>query len=163
VTVQIDVRPYRLPEDFEALVRIYEESEDHHASIDPLPPLVQRDVEQTRRRFARTQLDPERALLVAEVDGEVVGLIEASMRRDTDAGFVGAYVDQVSVAAAWRGRGVGTRLMDEVERWAIDKGAMNIALDTHTFNTGARRLYERLGFVTRAVIMSKRLPPRDAS
>jgi ribosomal protein S18 acetylase RimI-like enzyme len=158
VVLDIRVRPYRLPADIEALVRIYEDSEDYHERIDPDPPLVPRSVDASRRRFEQMQLDPQRALLVAEVDGAVVGLVEATMRRDESNGFVGAYVNELAVAAEWRGHGIGTRLLAEVERWGLDNGALAMALDTLVTNADARRLYERLGFHVRAVVLGKRLP-----
>jgi ribosomal protein S18 acetylase RimI-like enzyme len=156
VAASIVVRPYRLPADAEALVRIFDESWQHHEDIDPKPRMVPRSLDVIRRRFAAIVPDPDRALLVAEVDGEVVGLAEARMRRDESSGFVGAYVEELAVTVAWRGRGVGTRLMAEVERWARQHGARSVALDTMETNAGARRLYERLGYTTRAVIMAKR-------
>lgn len=151
------VRPYRLPGDVEALVRIYEDSYAHYLSIETEPPIVAHTLEHTRRRFARLSLDADRCLLVALASDEIVGLIEARMVRNPDNGFAGAYVEQVSVATAWRGRGVGTRLMHEVEQWAMSQGAVSVALDTLLANEGARRLYERLGYVSRAVVMEKRL------
>jgi ribosomal protein S18 acetylase RimI-like enzyme len=158
VALDIRVRPYRLPADMDALVRIWEDSEDHHEAIDPQPPLVPRSIEATRRRFEQLKVDPQRALLVAEVDGAVVGLAEATLRRDESNGFVGAYVNELAVASGWRGRGIGTRLLAEVEQWGRDNGALAMALDTLVTNAGARRLYERLGFRVRAVVMGKRLP-----
>lgn len=158
--LEVSVRPYDMARDFDALVRIYEDAEDHHGALDPEPPMVPRDVEGTRRRFRELDLaNPDRALLVAETgEGEVVGLIEATMHRDDNVGFTGTHVDLVCVAAAHRGRGVGTRLMAEVERWAVANGAMSLRLDVYVFNAGAQRLYRRLGYETRALSMAKRLP-----
>jgi GNAT superfamily N-acetyltransferase len=157
VSLDIVVRPYRLPDDVEALVRIYDEGEQYHRTIEPEPQIIPYEISMARRRFESMRLDPQRALLVAEVDGAVVGFVEATMRREELSGFVGAWVDELNVATAWWGRGIGTRLLAEVERWALGNGAMSIALDTMETNARARRLYEHLGFRTRAVVMSKRL------
>jgi GNAT superfamily N-acetyltransferase len=110
-----------------------------------------------RQRFAKLSPDDKRLLLLAEVDGDVVGLVEATMRRDDEAGFAGAYVDELAVAASWRGRGVGMLLMGEVDAWALGNGAMSVALDHLHTNEGAHRLYARLGYAVRGVIMEKRL------
>lgn len=156
---QITVRPYRLPDDAEALSVVYAESEQYHRDIDDLPPLIPPlGIAYARQRFAKLKTDDtERALLVAEVDGAVVGHVEATMRRDEAAGFVGTYVDELAVSVPWRGRGVGTALMAAVEEWARGKGALSIALDHLHTNDGAHRLYERLGLRTRGMIMEKRL------
>jgi GNAT superfamily N-acetyltransferase len=156
---RITVRPYRMPDDAEALSRVFADSEQYHREIDDLPPLVPLvGIEYARQRFAKIRTDdPERALLVAEVDGAVVGHVEATMRRDEAAGFAGAYVDELAVATSWRGRGVGTALMAAVDEWARSKGALSVALDHLHTNDGAHRLYERLGFRVRGMIMEKRL------
>lgn len=158
---RVVVRPYRLPEDAEALSRVFASSEQYHRDIDDLPPLIPPiGMEYARRRFAEMRTgDPEHLLLAAEVDGAVVGHVEARMRRDEAAGFVGAYVEELAVAPEWRGRGVGTALMAAVDEWARGRGAMSVALDHFHTNEGAHRLYSRLGFQVRGIIMEKRLQP----
>lgn len=153
------VRPYRLPEDAEALSHVFASSEQYHRDIDDMPPLIPPiGIEYARQRFAAMRTDdPEHLLLVAEVDGEVVGHVEARMRRDEPAGFVGTYVEELAVAPSWRGHGVGTALMAAVDEWARGRGSMSVALDHFHTNEGAHRLYERLGFRVRGVIMEKRL------
>jgi len=155
------VRPYRLPEDAEALSRVFASSEQYHRDIDDMPPLIPPiGIEYARQRFAAMRTDDaEQLLLVGEVDGEVVGHVEARMRRDEAAGFVGTYVEELAVAPEWRGRGVGTVLMAAVFEWARGKGALSVALDHFHTNEGAHRLYERLGFQVRGVIMERRLQP----
>jgi ribosomal protein S18 acetylase RimI-like enzyme len=54
------------------------------------------------------------------------------------------YVASVAVAPEARGRGAGTALMEFAERrWPE---ARHLFLCVSSFNAGARRLYERLGF-----------------
>jgi aminoglycoside 6'-N-acetyltransferase I len=156
---RVVVRPYRLPEDGEALARVFASSEQYHRDIDDMPPLIPPiGIEYARQRFAAMRTDDaEQLLLVGEVDGEVVGHVEARMRRDEPAGFVGTYVEELAVAPEWRGSGVGTALMAAVDEWARGRGALSVALDHFHTNQGAHRLYERLGFRVRGVIMEKRL------
>jgi GNAT superfamily N-acetyltransferase len=160
--LEILVRPYRLPEDIESLARVFVDSAVYHRDIDDLPPLIAPiGMEYARRRFEKPKPDGERALLAAEVDGAVVGLVEVTLRRDEAAGFVGAYVDELAVAAAWRGRGIGTRLMAAAEEWARGSGALSVALDHLHTNHGAHRLYARRGYVSLGIIMEKRLRPPE--
>jgi GNAT superfamily N-acetyltransferase len=158
---RVVVRPYRLPEDAEALSQIFAASEQYHRDIDDLPPLIPPiGIDYARRRFAAMATDDaEHLLLAAEVGGAVVGLVEARMRRDPAAGFVGTYVEELAVAPEWRGRGVGTALMAAVDEWARGHGALSVALDHFHTNEGAHRLYARLGYQVRGVIMEKRLQP----
>ena len=57
----------------------------------------------------------------------------------------------VQVVAMWvqpsaRGRGVGPEILDAVRQWA-DERRLRLHLDVSTANPGARRSYERYGFV----------------
>jgi ribosomal protein S18 acetylase RimI-like enzyme len=57
------------------------------------------------------------------------------------------YVTAVSVTPEARGRGVGAALLEDAVARARDAGMASIALDVDAKNSGARRLYERHGFV----------------
>ncbi len=58
--------------------------------------------------------------------------------------FVG-YLQSVGVAAEWRGRGVGSKLIAFAEE-RIFKEAPNVFILVSSFNDSARALYERLGY-----------------
>jgi GNAT superfamily N-acetyltransferase len=67
------------------------------------------------------------------------------------------------VVAMWvdpsaRGRGVGPQVLDVIRGWAQERG-LGLHLDVHTGNTGARRSYERYGFVATGELR----PLRDGS
>jgi GNAT superfamily N-acetyltransferase len=77
---------------------------------------------------------------VAEVDGQVVGDVSARLERPAEdaerqvlryLGEVRIHVDALGVAQAHRRRGVGTRLMGAIERWARERGAVCVMLDTY--------------------------------
>lgn len=57
-----------------------------------------------------------------------------------------AHVTTIAVHPAHRRRGTGRRLMEHVIRHALEQGAERMTLEVREFNTGARRLYEQLGF-----------------
>jgi ribosomal protein S18 acetylase RimI-like enzyme len=52
----------------------------------------------------------------------------------------------IAVDEAWRGRGIGTALMDTAAAWAVGRGLDALELDVADPNADARRLYERLGY-----------------
>ena len=85
--------------------------------------------------------DPEREVYVAVADGAPAGFIILVMRG----AFVG-YVQTVCVAPASRGGGLGTELVRFAES-RIFRESPNVFLCVSSFNPGARRLYERLGYV----------------
>lgn len=53
----------------------------------------------------------------------------------------------LEVAPGLRGRGIGTRLVQRAEEEAVRRSAARILLGVEGANRGARRLYERLGYV----------------
>lgn len=53
----------------------------------------------------------------------------------------------ISVVPSHRGRGIGTRLLQAGLRWARSRGLRRVELTVHSENEGAKRLYERVGFV----------------
>jgi ribosomal protein S18 acetylase RimI-like enzyme len=82
------------------------------------------------------------------VDIDVTRIGAAWCRRtttdDPGYGFVDEHTPELGIAVIteWRGRGVGTRLIEEL----IDRNpAMSLSVDDQ--NDAARLLYERLGFV----------------
>lgn len=100
-------------------------------------------VEQTRKFLEG--LGPEAHLLVAELDGQVVGLIGLHVKsgRMRHSATVGMMVHE-----AFQGRGIGTALMaailDLADRWL---NLHRVELEVFPDNERALRLYRRFGFV----------------
>lgn len=85
--------------------------------------------------------DGQKEIHVAAGDGgEPLGFIVLNMRG----AFVG-YIQTICVSAAARGQGVGSALMQFAEE-RIFRESPNVFLCVSAFNTGAQRLYERLGY-----------------
>lgn len=81
----------------------------------------------------------------AEKDGQVVGVAWARLVHGY--GFVNKDVPELAIAVlpAWRGRGMGTRLLTELAGRAAAAGHPALSLSVQRANP-ALRLYERLGF-----------------
>jgi aminoglycoside 6'-N-acetyltransferase len=156
------IRP-ATPEDEPAIAEIQHSSAIHHATIDPDRWRMQTldEAARSRRYWHRSQ--PPSAGFVAVADGRVVGMIELRLKRPRDPD--GARTPRVTVdlglavAPDWRGRGVGTALMDAAEAWAKAEGAERMILDLAANNTGALRLYERLGYEVHGLEMDKAIEP----
>lgn len=67
------------------------------------------------------------------------------------------WVWDVVVDTERRGRGYGRKAMLLGEDYARSQGARTLGLSVFGFNTGARRLYESLGYETTSVKMAKTL------
>ncbi|HEX9697520.1 MAG TPA: GNAT family N-acetyltransferase [Actinomycetota bacterium] len=87
--------------------------------------------------------------LVAEVDGRVVGLLGA-VRGDRPVTSHGAEFG-ITVAAAYRGGGVGRAMLEALEDWARAHGVWRLVLGVFESNEGARGLYESLGYEAEGV------------
>ena len=115
---------------------------------------------EVERRYRSRVEDLGRCLLVALMDGEVIGFGDAALQRHDDLGTydkpgVSAYVEELIVTVAYRRRGVASALMRAVEEWAKSAGARAIVLDTHVANEQARSLYRALGYREMGVILLK--------
>jgi GNAT superfamily N-acetyltransferase len=83
--------------------------------------------------WIRDVLIPRHDAWVAEVDGGVVGVLALSE----------GWLDQLYLDPAWRGRGIGDRLVT----LAKERQPSGLQLWTFQVNEPAQRFYERHGFV----------------
>jgi len=83
--------------------------------------------------------------IVAEVSGEVVGAAELYVTSREGYGRVGV-VAFVAVSPAWRGRGIGRRLVEEAERLFRQRGCRFAAASTRSSNRASIALFTSLGY-----------------
>lgn len=79
-------------------------------------------------------------LVVAEVDGEVVGY--AAFWAVLDQGELG----NVSVTTKWRRQGIGNRLVRTILQRARERNVREVYLEVRVSNAGAQNLYRSYGF-----------------
>lgn len=97
--------------------------------------------------FAAIQAHPDNELIVATLDGEVVGTLQLTFIPGLS--FDGAWraqVEGVRVREDLRNRGFGARLMEWVIARSRERGCHLIQLTSNQARVDARRFYERLGF-----------------
>lgn len=108
--------------------------------------------------FARMARQADNLVLVAELDGAIVGCLQLTLIHGLSRlGTTRAQVEGVRVAATARGRRVGERLMREAMVRSRSRGATLIQLTTDHRRIDAHRFYERLGFVGSHLGMKKEL------
>lgn len=102
--------------------------------------------EQARARLARIQDDADYHTVLAESEGEVLGLIglQRGWGYEHDRPFV--RVLALVVAAGARRRGVGARLIAAADDFARLHDAHEMHLTTALHRVEAHRFYEGLGF-----------------
>jgi ribosomal-protein-alanine N-acetyltransferase len=89
---------------------------------------------------AARKATPVHRYRVATVDRKVVGY--AITGKSGSASFL----QRLGVDPAVRGRGIGTELVADAMRWAVDDGAISMLVNTQVINETALRLYKMLGF-----------------
>lgn len=110
--------------------------------------------------FLGRQIEDEDCLvLVAELDGVVIGYVYAAVEplswkelRD-EAGFIHDLV----VDPAHRGSGAGSQLLDAAIEWLRGRAMPRVVLWTAEQNVGGQRLFARHGFRRTMVEMTKEL------
>lgn len=91
-------------------------------------------------------------VLVAELDGVVSGYVSTYQNIPLPSHAHVLAVNGLAVAPEAQGRGVGRALVEAVLAAAKQRGLVKVTLRVLGHNTGARRLYERCGFVTEGVL-----------
>ena len=69
------------------------------------------------------------------------------------------YVQGIAIEPEFRGAGIGSLLMNDIENRAIASGSNRLTLDVSAKNDGARRLYKRLGMIESSTWPNSRLFP----
>ena len=87
------------------------------------------------------------AVLVAEVDGRVVGMCQLFwFRHIQERGGLSAEIESMHVDESMRGRGIGTVLLDAAVSRAAQLGCYRVQLTSNRSRVDAHRFYERNGF-----------------
>jgi len=99
------------------------------------------------RRLERLSVKPDHVVLVAEVASHlVVGWIHAAEHDILEVGNFCEILGLV-VAADQRGGGIGRRLLEQAEYWALGRGLGEVSVRSNITRTESHPFYERLGFV----------------
>jgi len=129
---QFVVRPARA-DDARAMAEIFAAVAAEHDGIATEPPV---DIAERAAAFARSA----DGSVVAVADGTIVGMIHVEASHHGFGEF-GMLVDR-----AWRGRGVGSALVQAAVDQARGQGLHKLCLEVFTHNAAAIALYRKCGF-----------------
>jgi len=97
--------------------------------------------------FEVIEADPNHELIVAELDGEIIGTLQLMFLPSLSyQGGTRAQVESVRVAGQYRSQGIGANMMKWTIERARQRGCHMMQLTSHKSRTDAHRFYERLGF-----------------
>ena len=89
-------------------------------------------------------------ILVLEADGQLCGFVVLQAKETAPFSFFVkhryAYLMDIIVAAADRGKGYGKALMDAAKAWAINRNLAYIELDVLSNNANAIAMYAKYGY-----------------
>lgn len=88
-----------------------------------------------------TYLNNSGEFLIGEYAGQVVAM--GALRRTS---ATRAEIKRMRVHPSYQGRGIGQRILDELEARARTLGYTTLHLDTSTLQIAAQKLYEKNGF-----------------
>ena len=107
---------------------------------DPLP-------ESYIKAFREIDADPNNELIVAELDGGVVGTLQLTYTPSISfQGGKRCTVESVRVDEKLRGQGIGREMMLWAIERAKERGCISMKLTTNNDRIDAHRFYEKLGF-----------------
>lgn len=112
-----------------------------------IPQLSQSSPPPTSDALAAIVADPNTHLLIAEQDGTIVGSLTLIIFRSPTG--VRARIEDVVVAEAARGTGLGRRLTDAAIERSREIGAKAIGLTSRPSRQAANGLYQSMGFEQR--------------
>jgi RimJ/RimL family protein N-acetyltransferase len=130
---QFTVRPASVT-DARAMAELFAAVAEERTGIATEPPV---DVEERTAQFSSNIAES----IVAVADGQLVGLINTGVRR-YGVGELGMLVDR-----EWRGRGVGSAMLQAAIVWARDQGVHKLSLEVFAHNAAGIALYRKCGFV----------------
>ena len=105
--------------------------------------------------FRAATVDPSWQILIAEVAGTAAGYVAVMDGSRLESAFARPRrwreIEQLSVSANHRRRGVASALLARVAASALSDGISVLELNTWAFNDVARQSFQRLGFLERNV------------
>jgi predicted N-acetyltransferase YhbS len=98
-----------------------------------------------------------RLVLVAELDGEVVGCLSTSVMRVLHRPAPLGRISMMVVDEALRGRGIGAALVRAAEKALAERGCRLVEVTSNLRRAEAHRFYERLGYERTSVRLAKEI------
>ena len=101
---------------------------------------------------------------VAKINGETIGFIQFSFSKQSPYGLdygkwkrEFCWIENMAVNKKFRKKGIGKKLIQDIEKLCKKRGIKEILLDVFEINKNAREFYAKLGFKNIIHIDSKKV------
>lgn len=131
-------------EDAAGLAQIMVDVESSSAYMLWVPGERNTDLDGMRKRIKAMKGEGNSSIFIAEENNRLIGYVMA-MGGKAQRNKHSVYL-VVGVLEAYRGMGIGTALLLELECWTRERGIHRLELTTVTRNTGGVALYQKMGF-----------------
>ena len=116
------------------------------------------------RAFTRIQACPDNDILLAEIESEIVGMLQLTLLPSlTHKGSLRAQIEGVRVKKGFRGKGIGRQLFNYAIESATRSGCQIVQLMTDRKRAGAIAFYNSLGFSDSHLGMKLMLEPSEST
>lgn len=135
------------PDDIEELLVMIEKFYRFNEELDPAWSIKEVARGVAREMASKYIEDPNSVVLVAQVDGKIIGFVRAEIRENPilENGRLGIIVE-LYVHPQYRRRGAARRLVEEASKELALRGVSIVGAEFPTANSIARAFYENLGF-----------------
>jgi ribosomal protein S18 acetylase RimI-like enzyme len=148
-------------QDYDGVLEVYTEVEEYHRLNSPWF-FKKPEPELFPKAYYDELLNNNNALfLLAMYEDKIAGFI-IGLKQDTpgmpmlvSATYV--LVDNLGIKRCYREKGIGTLLMNALEKWAKEKGVNEVRLNVWSFNKDAIAFYESKGYLAFSQKMRKML------
>jgi RimJ/RimL family protein N-acetyltransferase len=130
--------------DAESLVALIKQVEKESEFMLMEPGERQITPEQQQQRIHSIQKNENSTIFVAEYEEQLVGYMFAmggTAKRNQHSVYV-----VIGILKDYRGQGIGTRLFEKLEEWAVERKIRRLELTTVTRNVAGVALYKKMGF-----------------
>jgi ribosomal protein S18 acetylase RimI-like enzyme len=167
-SAEIVVNQLTRSEQLETLEPLWLALHQYHRVIQPTAPLQPDDRTSWKARvktYRRWVDEGSAIILTASVDLKLVGYavahLESGVDDDTfDFGVRYAELYTLSVLPGRQGKGVGSRLLDELDEVLRSRSVDTVTVSAMTANSRAIDFYQRHGFAPLEVTLQRPVPPR---
>ena len=125
------------------------------------------DTERQIRGLAGVLASPNACIMLARsAQGEAIAMCSAQLVFSTAEGAHSAWIEDMVVHEAWRGRGIGRQVLQALLAWASERGATRAQLLADLDNQPALDYYQHLGWQETSLIarrLSLQLRPLSAN